>query len=204
METTQTMENLNKAHETLSKLKDSDVRIIYVPPMTVAALHCVLSDGNEQKDYRANMHIFVKFVRETELLKIKPDVRGMEAYNFSLSKEDLKAEHYVRAILERTKDFESWVSIPDDMEVKAPLTKKTFEGGLYAAHLIRDGLAEGVEDTRFLAEWVNASEKYEFDYERPSFIELLNFYNIASNYEDDKRWDGYQGDLLLPIKRIAE
>ena len=192
------IENLNKANETLNKLKESDVRIIYLPPITVAALHCLLSDENEQKDYRANLHIFVKFVRETGLLKIKPDVRGMEAYNFSLSEEDLKAEHYVRAILERTKDFESWVSITDDMEVKAPLTKKTFAGGLYAAHLIRDGLAESVEDTRFLAEWVNASEKYEFDYERPSFIELLNFYNFVLNSDD------MQSDLLVPIKRIAE
>jgi hypothetical protein len=37
-----------------------------------------------------------------------------------LSKESLKAEHYVR---EKEKEYEVWVSIPDDMEVPAPLTK---------------------------------------------------------------------------------
>jgi hypothetical protein len=30
------MEDLNKANESLSKPADSDVRIIYLPPMTVA------------------------------------------------------------------------------------------------------------------------------------------------------------------------
>lgn len=33
------MDDLNKANETLSKLEDKDVRIVYLPPMTVAAAH---------------------------------------------------------------------------------------------------------------------------------------------------------------------
>jgi hypothetical protein len=82
----ETMENLNKANEILNKLKDSDVRIIYLPPMTVAA---VRGFAHTEKG-----HTVEKFVRETGLLKIKPDARGMVAYNFS--QEDLKAEHYVR------------------------------------------------------------------------------------------------------------
>ena len=182
------MENLNKAHETLSKLKDSDVRIVYLPQMTVAAVRGLAGTGKGR--------MIEKFVRETGLLKIKPDARGMVTLN--ISNEYLKAEHYVR---EKEKEYEVWVSIPDDMEVLAPLTKKTFEGGLYAAHLLRNGI---FEDFCFLAEWINASEKYEFDEERPSFMEILNYYNFMSNYEEDAKRDDAQSDFLLPIKKITE
>lgn len=33
------MEELNKANEKLNKLEDKDVRIVYLPPMTVAAAY---------------------------------------------------------------------------------------------------------------------------------------------------------------------
>ena len=33
------MEDPKKANQTLQKLEDRDVRIIYLPPMTVAAAH---------------------------------------------------------------------------------------------------------------------------------------------------------------------
>jgi len=180
------MEDLNKADETLNKLKDSDVRIIYVPPMTVAAAQCLWTE--EKKAY-------IQFVKESGLLKIKPDARGIAAYYFS--KEDLKVKNHAKL-----KEFEVWVSIPDDMEVKAPLTKKTFEGGLYAAYLLRNNF----EDVLFLAEWINASKKYEFDDGRPSFAEMLNFYNQIPNYEENAKInkEDEQADLLLPIKRIAE
>jgi len=182
------MNELNKANETLNKLKDSDVRIIYLPPMTVAAVRGVAGTG---KGYTIE-----KFVRETGLLKIKPDARGMVTLN--VSKEDVKAEHYVR---EKEKEYEVWASIPDDMEVPTPLIKKTFGGGLYAAHLVRNGISE---DFCFLAEWLNANEKYEFDDERPSLVEMLNYYNYMPNYEKDAKRDGGQGDMLLPIKKIIE
>jgi len=189
------MEDLNKANDTLSKLKDSDVRIVYMPPMTVAAARGVAGTGKGQ--------MIEKFVRDTGLLKIKPDARGMVADIFS--KEDLKAKHFKRL---KKKEYEVWVSIPDDMEVPAPLIKKTFAGGLYAAYLVRIGI---FEDWRFLAEWINASEKYELDNERPFFQELLNYCNyfkFMPNYvEDGKRYvtrDDIQADALLPIKKIAE
>ena len=184
-----TMENLNKANETLNKLKDRDVRIVYLPPMTVAAAQPLMGDKI------SHIRMVEEFVRETGLLKIKPDTRGMLADN--VSKEDLKAEHFKRL---SQKESEVCTSIPDDMEVPLPLTKKTFEGGLYAAHLLRNG----IEDLHFLAEWIDASEKYEFADERTSFIELLNFYNIMSNYGDVKKWDDTQYDLLFPVKKIAE
>jgi len=189
--TMEKMENLNKANETLSKLKDSDVRIVYLPPMTVAYVRGVA--GTKKGD------TIEKFVRETGLLKIKPDARGMVANNFS--KEYLKSEHIER-LRKKGSEYEVWVSIPDSMEVKAPLIKKTFEGGLYAAHLVRNGI---IENFCSLAEWINASEKYEFDDERLLFQELLNYGNYISNCEKNNKIkkDVIQVDLLAPIEKIT-
>ena len=191
-----TMENLNKANETLSKLKDSDVRIIYVPPMTVAALHGL---GGEIGKPKAP-HEIEEFERETGLFKIKPDTRKMIAGNYS--KEDFKAliafdsrEDFKENV--RVKECEIWLTILDDMEVPAPLTKKTFEGGLYA---VRNGY---FEDMRFLVEWVNTSERYEAAYERPFLQEFLNYYYHVY-MQGLLKTEDLQNEYLLPIKKIAE
>jgi len=170
-----TMEDLNKANETLNKLKRSDVRIISLPPMTVAVGPLGYIDNN-----------IVDIAQE--LLKIKPDIRGFAVFYCSI--EDLKFDD--------TDPSEGWASIPDDMELPAPLTKKTFEGGLYAAY----SGSESLEGFRALAEWVNASETYEIADGRPLLDECLNHYNwVKEGFKKEKV--EIQGDLLLPIKRIA-
>ena len=142
----------------------------------------------------------MKFVRESGLLKIKPDARCMMANKTSkeILKDVLSAKNNTPP-----KEYEFWVSIPDDMEVPAPLIKKSFKGGLYAAYLMRNGI---YEDSRVFAEWVNESEQYDFDIddERPSFMELLNFYNHKPNYDESANEEAEQCDLLCPIKKIAE
>ena len=135
------LSDLNMANGSLSKLKDSDVRIIYLPPMTVAAAYAS-GDFEWGVGPEATSKI-EQFVQETNLLKIKPDARGM---GFAFSSEM------------PPKEYEAWVSIPEDMEVKAPLTKKTFGGGMFAAHVLRDW---NFQDWNLLEEWVKASERYE-------------------------------------------
>ena len=122
------MEDLNKANETLQKLEDKDVRIIYLPPMTVAAAH--FSGKAEYGVGPEATGMIENFVYETELLKIKPDARGM---GFDCSRADLRVE-----VGATPTAYEAWVSIPEDMEVPPPLVKKTFSGGMYAAHVLRD------------------------------------------------------------------
>lgn len=118
------MEDLNKANETLQKLEDNDVRIIYLPPLTVAAAH--FSGKAEYGVGPEATGMVEKFVYETELLKRKPDARGM---GFDCYREDL------RVVVGPTPSaYEAWVSIPDNLEVKPPLVKKTFGGGMYAGH----------------------------------------------------------------------
>ncbi len=179
------MDDLNKANETLSKLDDKNVRIVYLPPMTVAASYA--SGEFEWGVGPEATSKIERFVWETGLLKNKPDARGM---GFDCSREDLKV-----SVEGTTTAYEAWVSIPDDMEVTAPLTKKTFGGGLYAAHVLRDWNFQA--DWRLLTEWAKASERYEADDGRPCFEEVLNYYNLMQN---GAKMEDTQLDLLLPIK----
>jgi hypothetical protein len=132
-----------------------------------------------------------KFVNETDLLAIKPDAR---CFGFDWSKG-------AAGIGESSQSYQVWVSIPDGMEAPAPLSKHTFTGGLYAAHVLKDwdfGLWAR------LKEWVNTSGKYGNDWGTPrggdadvtgqGFEETLNFYNFVRKGGD------LQLDLLFPIK----
>lgn len=177
------MSDLNKANETLSKLEDKDVRIVYLPPMTVAA--AAFSGPSEYGVGPEATGMVEKFVYETGLLEKKPDARGM---GFDCSNENYKIEVGVTPTA-----YEAWVSIPEDMEVKPPLVKKTFPGGMYAAHVLRDW---SFEDWRLLQEWAAASEKYE-QAEGPCFEETLNYYNMMNN---GAKMEDTQLDLLLPIR----
>ena len=179
------MSDLNNANDSLSKLKDGDVRIIYLPPMTVAASYAS-GDYEWGVGPEATSKI-EKFVWDNELLKIKPDARGM---GFAYYNGSLKIDVNTAATA-----YEAWVSIPNDLEVNAPLTKKTFDGGLYAAHVLRDWNFQ--RDWSLLLEWAAASEKYEYDDGRPCFEEALNYYNLMNN---GAKMEDTQLDLLLPMK----
>lgn len=180
------MEDLSMANEALMKLEDKDVRIIYLPPMTVAA---EFASGEGCLDITSD--IVNKFIKESGLLKIKPDARG---FDFDYLGD--AAEH----------GHEAWVSVPDYMELPAPLIRREFSGGLYAAHVLR---AWDFQDWRRLKEWVNASDRYEYDGDSPrwepaetgcgqGFEETLNMYNFIQKNDADMSY--LQLDLLLPIK----
>lgn len=184
------MEELNKANKNLNKLEDKDVRIVYLPPMTVAAAYAT-GEGCEGK---AN-DMITQFVNKSGLLKIKPDARSF-GFDCSKGAAVLGQPSYV---------YEVWVSIPEDIEVPEPLVKRTFEGGLYAAHVLRTW---DFQDWRLLREWVNASDKYDDDLDSQrwtsletvagqGFEETLNFYNFI---QKGSKMEDLQLDLLFPIK----
>lgn len=185
------MEELNKADEELMKLEDKDVRIVYLPPMTVAA---VFASGEGCEGIAGDM--ISKFVKESELLKIKPDARSF-GFDCSGGAAEIGKNSHV---------YEMWVSVPDKMEIPAPLVKRKFRGGLYAAHVLR---AWDFQDWRRLGEWVNASDKYDNDWGSPrwespetvygqGFEETLNFYNYIEKHNSEMSY--LQLDLLFPIK----
>jgi DNA-binding transcriptional MerR regulator len=185
------MEELNKASEELMKLEDKDVRILYLPPMTIAAAYAT---GEGCEGIALNM--IGKFTKESGLLKIKPDSRS---FGFDCSQGEVeigKSSHI----------YEVWVSVPDDMEIPAPLVKREFKGGLYAAHVLR---AWDFQDWRRLREWVDASDKYDNDWGSPrwespetvfgqGFEETLNFYNYTLKHNSEMSY--LQLDLLFPIR----
>lgn len=186
-----TMDDLSKASEKLSRLTDKDVRIVYLPPMTIAAAFAT-GEGCEGKAGA----IVNGFVKASGLLAKKPDARS---FGFDCSQGKV-------GIGENSQVYEMWVSIPPEMDVPAPLRKVDFYGGLYAAHVLRTW---DFEDWRLLGQWVHQSEKYENDYGTArwtagetnmgqGFEEQLNYYSMIQN-PGYKEGD-LQLDLLFPIK----
>ena len=178
------MEDLVRANKKLTELKD--VRIVYLPPMTVASSHYV---GENPEDNAGK--VLDEFVRKNNLTKIKPDLRHIGFNNPAGNPNP---------------GYEMWVSIPDDMEVAPPLVKKQFHGGLYAAHAIA---FPNFDDWMLLLEWVNDSDKYDGDMgdirctpHTPemdwAFEEHLNYINNV--HDPDFNVNTMQLDLLLPIK----
>ncbi len=185
------IEELNKASENLDKLEDKDIRIVYLPPMTVAAAYASRA-GCEGRA----LDMISKFTNESGLLKIKPDARS---FGFDCSEGAV-------GVGENSLAYEEWVSVPDDMEIPSPLVKRHFSGGLYAAHVLRSW---DFSDWRRLKEWVDASDKYDNDWGSPQsespeivsrhgFEETLNFYNYILTHNSEM--SHLQLDLLFPIK----
>lgn len=181
-----TMDSLKKAEETLSKLPD--VRIVYLPPATVAAAHYI---GDDPEDHVNQM--IDTFVRETDLCSIKPDLRH---YGFNHPNPVDETNYH---------GYEMWVTIPDDMAVPLPLTKKHFPGGMYAAHMITMG---NFNEWDWLFGWVGSSDKYEFagDMEDQEHMcglleEHLNYIHHAGLGITEP--EDMQLDLLAPVKTLA-
>ena len=182
-----TAADLEQASEKLNKLTDRDVRIIYLPPMTVAAIQ--VTDGEPGPEAISGDMIF-NFIKANNLPSIMP---GFRHFGFNNPELPQYGDGH---------GYERWVTIPDDFQVAEPFTKKHFPGGLYAAHMIPMG---AFEEGGWLYEWINASEKYDLNWR--SIVdgvcgymeEHLNapHHYLWSGEECDKR---LQLDLLFPIK----
>lgn len=177
------MEELNKASESLNKLSDKEVRIIYLPPATVASIHCV---GAVPEIESANL--LRQFITETKLYEIKPDFRHYGFNNPNGSMPD-GSDH----------GYERWITIPDNYEVNPPFAKRQFAGGLYCAYMIPMG---SFDEWVKLYEWAQNHDKYELNFkdevtERECMEEHLNYINKFMLSPDDA---SIQIDLLLPIK----
>ncbi|MCL2704028.1 MAG: effector binding domain-containing protein [Defluviitaleaceae bacterium] len=183
------MNDLNQAAEVLSKLRN--VRVIYLPAMTVASYRYIGENHEENA-----LKTVDEFVRKSGLLQIKPDLR-----HFGFEHHLLFSEH---------RGYDAMVSIPDDMDVPAPLVKKKLRGGMYAAYTTDIG---AVDSWLGMLAWINDSGKYQFcdTYARiePAveeiiytgrfyFEEQLNYYNNIQ--APDFNPDDMQWDMLMAIK----
>lgn len=178
------MEDLNKATESLSTLKN--VRIIHLPPCTVAASHYIGENPEENAGKQLE-----KFLKDSNLYQIKPDAR---VFGFNHPNPSPEKSIY---------GYELWVTIPEDMDVPPPLEKKQFNGGLYAAHTI---VFPNFHEWEWLHNWVTIDNpKYESnaldddgEFMGGSLEEHINYvYHANLNWPES---DEHQLDLLFPVK----
>lgn len=163
-----------------------NVRIVLLPACTVASYHFM--GENPEETVGAQMD---KFVRENRLYELKPDAR---LFGFNHPNPSANSPQY---------GYEDWVTIPEDMEVPAPLIKKYFAGGLYAAHTIKFG---DFHEWSLLSKWVSDNEKYTSNYSEQGeeimggcLEEHLNWVYASHMGWPENFIDG-QLDLLLPIR----
>lgn len=182
------MSELNAANEKINKLTDKDVRIIYLPPATVASIHCIGGKPEWETGELAK-----EFVKTYRLAEIKPDFRH---YGFNHPTGTNDDNH----------GYERWITIPDDLEIKAPFVKKHFQGGLYGAHMIPMG---AFEEWQWLLGWAYDNERYDCaliedggECMNGLLEEHLNFINLYDLPLTSDEIDSIQQlDLLVPIKQ---
>lgn len=180
--------DLQSAVKRLNQLSDRDVRIIYLPPCTVAAAHYIGPDPENNAQI-----VLEDFIHKVDLARIYPAAR---CFGFN---------HPNPGILENgTYGYEFQISIPEDLEVPAPLIKKQIKGGLYAVYAILMDEIDGIGWNRLLHGWLKDHPLWSDNME-PSgenmyglLEEHLNFFGFLSRKEPN----GYlrQVDLLLPVK----
>lgn len=166
--------------------KENRIRIVLLPPCEVASFQYV----GENPEERAG-DVMDRFVRSERLYERKPDAR-MFGFNHPDFEED--------GILH---GYEVWATIPDDMEAPAPLTKKRFDGGLYAAYTIN---FPDFYEWEFLKSWIKNNGRYRADYSSEAKRDMGGCLEEHLNwvYSAHAGWppNGIDGkiDLLLPIK----
>lgn len=181
------MNDLETAQGALNKLTDRDVRVISLPAMTVASIHIQKGLGDSEEECHRVLDHFVKMNRLTG------PQSNLRHFGFNHPDGD--------PVNGPDHGYEMWVSIPEDLKVEAPLQKKRFAGGLYAAHMIPMG---AFEEWEWLFDWIGRSESFEFDTERDDpecqhgmLEEALNYgYRLDAGLGEE----GVQLDLLLPIR----
>ena len=158
----------------------TDVRILTLPSMTVAAAQYVGEDCelHAQQMLRG-------FIEQSGLAARKPDARVFGFNN--------PCPTQARPVY----GYEYQVTIPDDLPVPEPFQKKRMNGGLYAAHTIRMG---DFHEWQELIRWAETSEDYRPDYtpDCEAFMGglLEEHLNFVLNWPDEER---QQLDLLLPV-----
>lgn len=174
------MEDLKKADQVMEK--KMDIRIVYLPPAEVAAYRHF---GENPEDPAGE--VILGFIAGSGLAKIKPDFR---LYGFNNPSPQEGQKEY---------GYEFWATIPEGMEVREPLIKKHFAGGLYAAHCIKMG---DFHEWESFMKLVMENKEYEPDWREPEGMggcleEELNIYTTVS----EGNRENIQLDLLIPIRR---
>ena len=177
------MNEINHAEQEM--WRQLNVRLVHLPPMTVAAFHYI---GPECEDHAQAM--VAAFIRESGLYERKPDAR---LFGFNHPSPTREQPIY---------GYEYWVSIPEDVDVPAPGQTKRFAGGLFAVHCMA---FPNFHEWQRLVDWVNNHDSLRADYSAEGdenmggcLEEHLNWvYAIHSGRMQDEMTRKL--DLMLPV-----
>jgi len=170
--------HLSERITVMSKENLSNVRIVKIPAITVAAYR-----AESETPENDCSKVFNKFVFENDLHKRS----GYRNFGFNNPSPSEGNPVY---------GYEIWVTVPDDFNVPKPLEKKQFAGGLYAS--ISTHMNEIGERWMMLNEWCSNNDKYESDFSIQCLEECtMDFETFTSASIPDSE---KQLDLLQPIK----
>lgn len=173
-----------------------------MPPMTIASAGCE-PDHEHAEKFKSYLHYVVKpyqegtitmrdvlkqFIDDVDLFNIKPDTRIFKFDNHE--KQNIDGYWFdVNGI---------WASIPDDLDVPAPLEKIKFYGGLYVRFQGGFDLDSWLENNGY--KWAP-----EDGINRPITEEFVNPYN---RFDLENTWSEESGlfvtDILYPIKKVKK
>ncbi|MBE5803863.1 MAG: MerR family transcriptional regulator [Clostridiales bacterium] len=179
------MAELNNASQVLDE--KHNVRIVHLPPYTVASYHYIGAEPEEIVGERG-----IRFVQESRLYEHKPDSR-MFGFN-----------HPNPGVLEDgIHGYEEWFTIPEDFPLPDDFTRQRFPGGLYAVLTIRFG---DFHHWLTLNRWVEESEEFDIDWRGDESTMggcLEEHLNWVRSAHLGSPGDGSEGqiDLMFPIKR---
>jgi len=194
------MEELDKASEMANEMATKNVRIVYMPPMTMASAS--VQDGNTEKikDYInyvknpavkgkvTSRDVIKQFIDDMDLFRIKPDAR---VFCFHNEPKLMFGNHTIDG-------NGVWVSVPDEMELPPILRKVKFNGGLYA-------VCVGDFDIDY---WTKHNNDYywapEGGISKPIMDEFVNPYNRHGSCLDnsyDEETETFTTDVLYPISK---
>ena len=183
------MSDVFKASDVLNRLEN--VRVIYVPPMTVASVFCD-SDDSENKAWQ----LMIDFIEKSDLITTKPDLRV-----FKIAHQNATGDNF---------GDEVWVSIPANFEIPTHFTRKQFLGGQYAVHVLDNN---GFEVALGLQDWINESDKFQYDFDgnlarvEPPLAELESFGGMHLDLSEVLNFNNFKNasfemqiDYMTPIK----
>ena len=167
-----------------------NVRIVHLPPFTVAGVHYVGHEPEAEVGRRSR-----RFVRESGLYETKPDAR-MFGFN-----------HPNPGVLEEgIYGYESWITIPEDFPLPEGIERRHFPGGLFAVLTMR---FPEFQYWGVLNQWVERSKEYEIEWRGDEgtmggcLEEHLNWVRAAHLNLPWEESDG-QIDLMFPVRRRTD
>ncbi len=170
----------------MSEQSNNRVRIVYLPPMTVASIHVTGRDEQGRGPENVSGEMLDAFIRDNDLKTKYPAAR-----HFGFNNPDELPDN------DPAHGYERWISIPDDMDVPAPFVKKYMEGGLYAAYCIP---MDAWEEWGNFVGWAMNNADFAIRYGSVPGVcgwmeEHLNYWDWNAGYMKENQ----QIDLLIPV-----